>query len=351
MIRPQLSLLLALALSATASAQITPIGPFVGSQSDGFETQGYGGFFPCISARVFNNTADLCTPGASGCNITGGWSFVCQINPSSGGAFFGSAQGYAEYTFDTPVQRFGGQFGVNWSVGDGTAVFWDAAGNQLASLTITAPPTCTWNWNGWDAGSGPLIKRVSIYGPVTFGGPFMMMDDMQIDGGAGSPGTDICQPGVSGVLACPCSNPPSGTPRGCDNSSATGGAQLTSTGAASLGGDTVVFATNGEKPTATSVVLQGNALLGSGVAFGQGVRCTGGGLKRLYVKTAAGGAITAPGVGDASVSARSAALGDVITAGSQRWYSVYYRDPIVLGGCSALSTFNITQTQEITWAP
>jgi len=75
MIRPQLTLLLALALSASASAQ-TPIGPFVGQQSDGFETQGYGGFYPCISARVFNNTADLCTPGASGCNITGGESPV-----------------------------------------------------------------------------------------------------------------------------------------------------------------------------------------------------------------------------------------------------------------------------------
>jgi Tol biopolymer transport system component len=52
------------------------------------------------------------------------------------------------------------------------------------------------------------------------------------DRGPVSPGTDICQPGVGGIASCPCSNPPSGTPRGCDNSSTTGGAQLTSNGLA-----------------------------------------------------------------------------------------------------------------------
>jgi hypothetical protein len=81
------------------------------------------------------------------------------------------------------------------------------------------------------------------------------------------------------------------------------------------------------------------------------VRCAGGTLKRLYVKTASAGAITAPQGGDPSVSARSAALGDTLAAGSQRWYSVYYRDPTVLGACAANDTFNITQTQQITWAP
>jgi hypothetical protein len=351
MLRPHLTLLFALALSAGASAQITPTGPFVGGQSDGFETQGFGGFFPCIANRVFNNTADLCTPGNSGCNITGSWGFSCSIFPHSGIALFGSAQGYAEYTFDVPAQRFGGYFGVNWQVGDGTAIFFDSNGAQIGSQVITAPPNCTWNWNGWDAGAGPLIKRVAIYGPITWGGPFMMLDDMEVDYGSSGPGTDLCDPGTGGTMACPCSNPPTGGSRGCDNSSTTGGAQLSSTGNASLAGDTVVFATAGEKPTATSILLQGNAVIASGITFGQGVRCAGGTLKRLYVKTASGGSITAPGPGDPSVSAQSAALNDPISAGTMRWYSVYYRDPIVLGSCPATSTFNITQTQEVTWGP
>jgi hypothetical protein len=46
----------------------------------------------------------------------------------------------------------------------------------------------------------------------------------------------------------------------------------------------------------------------------------------------------------------SITLGDVISAGQSRWYLVYYRDPIVLGGCSASSTFNATQTARIDWS-
>jgi len=83
--------------------------------------------------------------------------------------------------------------------------------------------------------------------------------------------------------------------------------------------------------------------------FGQGVRCVSGSLKRLYVKTASAGTITAPGPGDLSVHARSAALGDTIGAGSDRYYFAYYRDPIVLGGCPATSTFNATQAGKVTW--
>ena len=35
--------------------------------------------------------------------------------------------------------------------------------------------------------------------------------------------------------------------------------------------------------------------------------------------------------------------------GTSRWYAVYYRDPVVLGGCPATSTFNSTQTQLVNW--
>ena len=348
---PLASLAFVAFLAPTAGAQVTPIGPFTGAQSDGFETQVSPGFTACVNGRVFNSTADLCTPGGSGCNITSGWGFICTIFPHSGGKLFGSAGGYAEYTFDTPAQRFGGYFGINYNVSNGTAIFFDANNNQLASLTITVPANCSWNWAGWDAGAGPKFKRVQIWGPAPLGGGFMMMDDMEVDYGSTSPGTDLCQPGVGVTIPCPCSNPPSSSPRGCDNSSATGGAQLTSTGTASLSADTVVFSTNGEKPTALSIVLQGTTGSPGGLVFGQGVRCTTGALKRLYQHSAVGGSITAPSGADPSVSSRSNALGDPILAGQSRWYSVYYRDPTVLGGCPAASTFNITQTQEVAWGP
>ncbi len=164
--------------------------------------------------------------------------------------------------------------------------------------------------------------------------------------------TSVCDAGLAGVIACPCSNPPVGPGRGCDNSSSTGGAILSASGVAYLSMDTLVFTTNAEKPTATSIVMQGNALEVNGLVFGQGIRCAAGALKRLYAKTAVGGSITAPdfGAGDPTVSARSAMLGDAIQAGQSRWYLVYYRDPIVLGGCPAASTFNATQTGRVVWS-
>jgi uncharacterized membrane protein len=165
------------------------------------------------------------------------------------------------------------------------------------------------------------------------------------------PGTSICDPGSAGVLACPCGNPPSGSGVGCNNSSNTGGAKLTASGFSSLAVDSLHFTTSGEKPNATSIVLQGTGVSTSGVLFGQGVRCAAGILKRLYVKTASAGAISAPTGADLPVHARSAALGDTISAGTHRYYGVYYRDPIVLGGCSALETYNITQQIDVTWNP
>jgi hypothetical protein len=164
--------------------------------------------------------------------------------------------------------------------------------------------------------------------------------------------TSSCDPGVGGVAVCPCSNPPSGLGRGCDNSSSTGGASLSASGAAYLSMDTLVFTTSGEKPTAASILLEGNNVQPLGIPFGQGVRCVGGLLKHLYVQSAVGGSVTMPnfGAGDPAVSTRAAQLGDIIQAGQSRWFLVYYRDPMVLGGCSSLATFNATQTGQILWS-
>jgi hypothetical protein len=165
--------------------------------------------------------------------------------------------------------------------------------------------------------------------------------------------TSLCDPGVGSVVDCPCSNPPGGPGRGCENSSGTGGASLSGSGGTYLSSDSLVFTTSGEGPTAFSLVIQGNAVVANGVIYGQGVRCAGGTFKRLYAKNAVVGSITVPnfGAGDPAVSARSAAKGDLIQPGQSRWYFVVYRDPIVLGGCSATSTFNATQVGHVSWSP
>ena len=165
--------------------------------------------------------------------------------------------------------------------------------------------------------------------------------------------TSICDPGNGTVINCPCGNPPATTGRGCDNSSATGGAVISASGAAYLSSESLAFTTAGERPTATSMLIQGDAEISSGIVFGQGVRCLGGAIKRLYLKTAVAGCITAPdfNAGDSSISTRSAALGAPIQPGQPYYYLVYYRDPFVLGGCPATSGFNATQTGMITWWP
>ncbi|MFN0008423.1 MAG: hypothetical protein ACKVXR_10995 [Planctomycetota bacterium] len=166
-----------------------------------------------------------------------------------------------------------------------------------------------------------------------------------------SPMSSFCHPGESGVIACPCGNPPAASGNGCDNSAFSGGAKISATGTASLAADTLVLTTVREKPTALTLVVQGPTRVLAGAVFGQGVRCVGGSLKRLYAKSAVAGSITVPGPGDPSVHARSAALGDVIAAGSDRYYFAYYRDNTILGGCPATSNFNATQAGQVTWAP
>ena len=168
-----------------------------------------------------------------------------------------------------------------------------------------------------------------------------------------SPMVSYCSPGDSGVLTCPCANPPSAVGRGCDNFAAhSGGAILSAAGNPSLGLDTLVFTASGENATAFTIVVQGTTTNATGFIFGAAVRCVGGTLKRLYIGSASGGSITRPGGTDLSVSARSAALGDTIHSGDTRYYFTYYRDPAASTPCgNPASTFNASQAGSVVWTP
>lgn len=183
------------------------------------------------------------------------------------------------------------------------------------------------------------------------------LDQDEIDGGSDpadpssrscGPGTSFCAGDGSLLTACPCGN--TGVAgRGCANSQAgSAGAWLSARGTTSP--DRVVFTSSGELPVALSIVLQGTIDLGAGVLYGDGVRCVGGTLKRLYTQSAVNGVVTAPGPGDPSVTARSAALGDPIAPGATRLYQVYYRDPAATFCSSPIgSTFNVSNGYRINW--
>ena len=166
----------------------------------------------------------------------------------------------------------------------------------------------------------------------------------------GAVGVAFCFGDGSGA-ACPCGNP-GAAGRGCDNSAGTGGSTLSGVGTASLSADSLSLASEGQTATGTTVVMQGDAALGAPTPFGQGLRCVGGSLKRLWVLSPAGtGGVSVPPAGQPSVSSRSAALGDTIAPGSHRYYMAYYRDPVVLGGCPSSSTFNASHALDVQWTP
>jgi len=159
------------------------------------------------------------------------------------------------------------------------------------------------------------------------------------------PGARFCFGDGSGI-ACPCTNN-GDAGNGCNNSIGTGGARLGAFGTASP--DTVVLGTTGEMPTALTLFVQGDIAIAP-VNFGDALRCVDGNLKRLYVKSASGGAAAAPGAGDLTVTERSAALGDPISPGETRYYFAYYRDPNP-GFCPMPtgSTFNASNAVSILW--
>lgn len=163
-----------------------------------------------------------------------------------------------------------------------------------------------------------------------------------------------CEPGVSGVIDCPCGNRPSGRGRGCDNSVGTGGARLTVGGGEYLSSDSLYIDLSEARPRTLSIVMQATRRNASGVVFGQGIRCIGGIQIPLWITTTGqDGAMTVPdfGSGDPTVHRRSAELGFPILPMDTLWYMALYRDPVVLGGCPASATFNSTQSKEILWLP
>jgi hypothetical protein len=116
-----------------------------------------------------------------------------------------------------------------------------------------------------------------------------------------------------------------------------------------LNPDMVSLSATEELPTALSIFLQGNVAI-SPAFFGDGLRCAGGTLKRIGVKSAVGGAALYPGPGDLGIRARSAQLGDTIPSGGTRYYQTYYRDPnAAFCPAPAGNTWNVTNGITIVW--
>jgi hypothetical protein len=253
---------------------------------------------------------------------------LCTFDDGSGPALI--AAGWFTHTGAVSVNHVAKWNGVSWSAFSGGV---GATASEPASALAV-----------FDDGSG---GHADLY----VGGTFTSADGTASNDIAQwhdcFPGAPFCFGDGSTLVACPCSNVGQ-IGHGCENSAATGGAVLRTIGTTQP--DTLVLTASSELPHALSIFLQGDAKLANGAPFGDGVRCAGGHLRRLYAKNASSGNASAPGPGDPSISARSAALGDPIPSGATRYYQTYYRDPnLAFCPAPAGDSWNVTNGVQVQW--
>jgi len=229
---------------------------------------------------------------------------------------------------------------------------WDATGwsglGQGLFLASSGSSGSVYDMIAYDAGRGPELH---ICGRFTRAGGGIASRGVASWHSAPGPIDLIC-PGDQTFVACPCAN---GAPQhGCANSFDPTGGLLTTTGATP--NDSLTFTAVSLPPNAAALLFQGDAFISNRITvppyglphFGEGLRCAGGNLRRLFTKTAVSGVITAPDPGDPSIRARVSAFGDLLAPGSQRFYQLWYRD-MAPGFCGSAAEFNTTNGVRVVW--
>ncbi|MBK7643042.1 MAG: hypothetical protein IPJ19_08315 [Planctomycetes bacterium] len=230
------------------------------------------------------------------------------------------------------------------------AVIWDSAHGLRKLRELLLAQGLGSEFSGWDFFSADCIRGTGpwyIAGIGGFGGYYEAFL-VRLDSLEPAAGSSMCAGDGSAAAPCPCSNS-GATGRGCANSqSGSQGALLQAFGTPAQ--DDVVLSASGVLPTALCIFLQGTTTLGASAAFGDGLRCVGGSLKRLASHSAVNGATSYPSAGEPSIRVRSAMLGDTLPMGALRHYQVYYRDPSA-SFCPAPQggTFNISSGITIQW--
>jgi hypothetical protein len=236
-----------------------------------------------------------------------------------------------------------------------------AGGAFTTAGSVYASHVARWNASSWaalDAGVSGDISALAVFnngaddapdlyagGSFTEAGVSFAHNIAEWRGCVPIPGLPFCYgDGTAGL--CPCLN--NGIfSNGCENSAGTGGALLTASGRTQP--DHVVLQAGSMLPSVLAVFLQSEDSMGS-VLSGDGLLCLGPGYQRLYFKHTSNYNASAPGPGDPSITARSAALGVPISAGSYRYYQVWYRDNEAnFCPAPAGSVYNYTNGYKIQW--
>jgi len=245
--------------------------------------------------------------------------------------------------------------GTPGSVADDSAVYWitpgfvPQPGAGWASFDAPIPsqsPTLPAGWQVLQGAGTPdqvwntVITDVSrvrwFYGDPTF---FFIFDIWQVglDNAriTAELGTAFCFGDGSGT-ACPCGNV-GVAPRGCANSTGAG-ALLQASGSTSLTANDLVFTASSMPASAPALLFRGSATVngGAGLAFGDGLRCAGGGTTRLGIVTSVNGSATwGPGLPQGPVTP------------TVLHFQAWYRN--VAGPCG--SGWNLTNGRTIVFTP
>ncbi len=215
-----------------------------------------------------------------------------------------------------------------------TDSYWRAVEYDISSV---ADGQCT-VFLRWVMGTTDIVMRYSGWN----------IDDVEVWGDPiSSPGVGFCFGAPQDGTPCPCSNDNDLSlamgEAGCATGTFSSGALLKALGSASVAADDLVLYAVHATPGQPGLFFQANLALqgGSGVPFGNGLRCTDGQAVRLGLRTAdAQGFVRSDGLSIAQ-------LGNV-PPGSTRHYQLWFRES-PFGTCGA--SFNLTNGLTVTWAP
>jgi hypothetical protein len=176
------AVVLALAAGGPAAGQgITAVGPFTGEYSDNFDSYGYpfGSAFHQLTIFHGFGTVTALTQGGSikyeFDSLRGGIHVVCRSSPAMIGQL-----SISQWTFASPVSRFGGYWANNSRFADAQVDFYDTSGVLIDTKTATVPNTSlTWTWNGWES-TTPIGSIVVTGNDSGFLNGFIWYDDMEV---------------------------------------------------------------------------------------------------------------------------------------------------------------------------
>ena len=268
------------------------------------------------------------------------WTEIVTANfPTGGGGTYGLNNGAMSYD---PLRDVMVLFG---GVENGPTLpsTWEFDGADWTNLGISGAGDRSATSMRFVAGLGKIIL---------FGGyrTTQMDDTWEYVGPSTGPGTAYCFGRTDQGNPCPCGNDNDGSDplgAGCAHDDANAGARLYGTGVASVGADSLVLVGLRGPVSNSSMFFQANNNQdGAGLFLGDAIRCAGGGLIRLKVKTT-----TATGDADSSpmsISARSASFGHTILAGETLYYQWWFRDS---NGSPCGTESNTSNGYMITWLP